>query len=120
MRNLDIVVKDTVVEKANGNEHIIAKKSTSSTMFKVTLFLEGNDLPFVNKVTYTLHETFKNRIKKIKRSLSNPNCTLVFYAWGTFTVKVKVESLKGDNLVISHPLQFGSEVQSGKYKIEYK
>ena len=119
MRNLNIFVKDTVVENVNGEESIIAKKSTNKTMFKVTLVLGGNDLPFIKEVTYTLHKTFKNRIKRIERSISNPDCRLVFYAWGTFTVIAKVETLKGGSFQISHPLQFGTEVQSGKYPIKY-
>ena len=120
MRNLNVFAKDTVVEKDNGKEFIIAKKSTNKTLFKVTLTLGGNDLPFVKEVTYTLHQTFKNRAKKIERSISNPDCKLVFYAWGTFTVIVKLKTLKGDSFQFSHPLQFGNEVQGGKYSFKYK
>ena len=119
MRNLNIFAKDTVVEKDDGKEFIIAKKSTNKTLFKVTLALGGNDLPFVKEVTYMLHQTFKNRVKKIERSISNPDCKLVFYAWGTFIIIVKVKTLKGDSFQFSHPLQFGDEVQSGKYPFKF-
>lgn len=120
MSNLNIYVKDTAIEKVDGEEFITAKKTTTNkTMFKVTLSLGGNDLPFVRGVTYVLHKTFKNRVKRVERSISNPKCKLEFYAWGVFTVVVNIETLKGESLQISHPLQFGSEVQSGNYSIKY-
>jgi len=118
---MNLFITDTAINiDSSGGNYILAKKSTGKkTIYRVKVELEGNDLPFVKEVKYILHKTFKNNQKLIERTLSNPNCRLVFYAWGTFTIIAKIETLKGDVYQITHPLQFGKEIQSGNFQIKY-
>jgi transcription initiation factor IIF auxiliary subunit len=122
MNRTSIEIRDTAVTReANGTEIILAKKtSTNRTSYKVTIEATGNDTPFVKRITYVLHPTFRNRIKPVTRSLSNPSCSLSFYAWGTFSVEAKIEFASGEISKIRHALRFDEDIRGGNYKIVYR
>jgi len=118
---MNIEIRDTAVTKALDGKKIIQAKRPpgKKTTYRVNVEIVGDDTPFIKKVTYILHPTFKNRIKTVSRMLSNPNCAIAFYAWGIFNIEAKVEFMNGSEYSISHFLRFNEDIQSGKYNIVY-
>ncbi len=123
--NLD--VKDSIFDPnctdekqkyiAHFKKHALSKKDESKkdkTFYKVWLYLEGPDLPFVKSVKYYLHKSFPNPVKMVERKASNSNCALVLWTWGFFTVKVEIEDMKGRVITMEHYLNYGNELKSDK------
>ncbi len=98
----------------NGGEKVICYRNPrrqTESLYKVWIYLDGPSLPFVDRVTYVLHPTFPNPERTLARSLSNPNCEMVIWAWGVFTLKAVVEDKQGKLLKINHYLTFGRQLQ---------
>ena len=96
------------------------KESTRSKkkLYKVKIFIEGKDLPYVKQVKYTLHSTFgKNRVKIITRKPGNLECGLVIWTWGVFTVQVEIEDIKGNIIKMDHRLTFGEQLRETSVKV---
>lgn len=94
--------------------HVREKKGRK--YYKVWIYLEGNDLPYVENVTYTLHETFKNPVRTVPRSPSNPNCTLVIWTWGVFLVKATIVDKQGFTYLVNHQLTYDKQFPKDKDK----
>ena len=116
-RTYEIEVKDSIFNprEASDTEDLVAhyKRAPSrndKTHYKVYLYLEGKDLPFIRRVKYVLHRTFRNNVKIIERTTINPNCMLVLWTWGIFTVKVEIEDINGNVISIDHYLTYGDEI----------
>jgi len=109
---LDIEVRDTVfdpdVPRANARVHFY--KEDGKTIFKVHLYLQGYDLPYIESVTYTLHETFLRPNRTVRRTPSNPNCKLMIWTWGLFVVKATIVDIKGFNYSLEHALTYDREL----------
>ena len=115
----DIKVKDSIFSpnQKGLNNNLIAhyKKNISrnrKTLYKVYIYIEGKDLPFIKKVTYTLHKTFRSPVKTIQRKSDNTNCSIVIWTWGLFNVKVELEDINGEKIYMNHYLKYGSEIKS--------
>ncbi|WP_075340945.1 pYEATS domain-containing protein [Tenacibaculum agarivorans] len=118
-RTYDIRVKDSIFNPhTNERKEGIAffRKKGKTMFYKVNLYLEGNDLPFIKKVTYHLHKTFKNRERVIERTPGNFNCKLVLWTWGLFTVKIEIEDITGRKFHLTHYLTYGNEITKGQVK----
>lgn len=87
------------------NVHI--NSSGKSPLYKVWLFLSGNDLPYVENTTYELHKTFKNPFRRIERNLNNLDCRLTIWTWGIFEIKATILHKSGRTYSISHYLNYG-------------
>jgi len=87
--------------------------------YKVYLYLEGEDLPYIRRVVYRLHSTFKNPTRAVPRTASNPNCLLELWTWGVFTVNIQVEDKRGQTYAFTHRLKFDQELPNneGRYKV---
>lgn len=114
---LDIEVKDTVLDPnlppSDPSRKIHYRKEGEETYYyKVWLYLEGHDLPYVESVTYTLDETFPNPNRTVARTHSNPNCQLVIWTWGFFTVKATIIDKKGFTYEVTHELSYDKELTS--------
>lgn len=111
----NITVRDSIFKpglRIKGLESVAHYRKKNKTFFyKVHLFLEGKDLPFIKKATYYLHKTFKNQVRTIERSPENFNCELVLWTWGIFTVKVELEDIKGRKIMLEHYLSYGDEIE---------
>ena len=97
------------------------RESTRSKkkLYKVKIYVDGKDLPYVKQVTYILHSTFgKNRVKTIKRKPNNLQCGLVIWTWGVFTVKAEIEDLKGNIIKLEHRLTFGDELNESSVRVK--
>jgi transcription initiation factor IIF auxiliary subunit len=113
---LDIEVRDTVLDpnlppSAVRKIHF-RKEGEDTYYYKVWLYLAGRDLPYVESVTYTLDETFPNPNRTVRRTPSNPNCQLVIWTWGLFTVKATIVDKKGFSYEVMHELSYDKELTS--------
>jgi len=82
-----------------------------TTFYKVWIYLDGNDLPFVESVTYVLHRTFPEPYQTVRRTLSNPNCQLVIWTWGVFPIKAIVKDKTGHSREIEHNLSYDRQLR---------
>ncbi len=111
VRRLDIKVRDSVFEPGSSSRKVYYKKTGDSALYKVWLFLDGDDLPYVLGVTYRLHSTFPDPNQTIRRTLSNPNCQLVIWTWGLFKIKALIEEKSGVIREFDYQLQYDKELQ---------
>jgi hypothetical protein len=77
-----------------------------STNYKVWIFLEGRGTYDVDYIIYKLHSTFSDPIRKVSRTLSNPNCGLVIWTWGTFDLGIEIVFKTGEKISASHQMSF--------------
>lgn len=105
---MNIKVVDTIIPPYSSKKMgYIDKSSTNKNpYYRVWMYLEGPDLPYVEKVTYVLHSTFNNPLRSVNRTPANPNCSVDIWTWGIFTVKVIIEDKRGDTTVIHHRLMY--------------
>ena len=118
---LDVQIKDTVFDPdpTGSVKKVMIKEKGGITYYKVFLYLEGEDVSLVESVTYILHRTFSNPIRTVRRTPSNPNCQLVVWTWGVFTVRVKIIDKRGLTFQLSHPLTYEDELPSSKEQYEH-
>jgi transcription initiation factor IIF auxiliary subunit len=110
-RRLDLKVRDTVFEPGSASKKAYYKMSGKTALYKIWLFLDGDDLPYVSSVTYKLHETFPNPVQTVRRTLSNPNCQLTIWTWGLFRIKALLEEKSGVIRELDYHLQYDRELQ---------
>jgi len=92
----------------------------SKVLYKVWVFLDGRDMPFVQSVQYHLHPSFRNTQYQIDKSHSNPNFALVIWTWGIFNVKAEVTLISGEILVLNHLLTYANNFDSDEDVIQWK
>ena len=118
MRNYDIKVCDTAFDPRDNSKVIHYKKMDNRNLYKVWIYLDGKDLPYVEGVNYLLHSTFENPRQSISRTSSNPNCSLIIWTWGIFTVRVNVSLKNGERIELLHELTYNQMFD--KKDIEFK
>ncbi len=111
---LDIEVKDSVFDpdlpRTSSSKIYFRVGTDGKIYYKVWLYLEGNDLPYIKSVTYTLHESFREPNQTVRRTSSNPNCKLLIWTWGLFTVGATIIDKKGRTYKVSHELRYDKEL----------
>lgn len=116
--SIDIKVRDSIFEVGSiesKDQRKAYKKNISSgnkPLYKVWIYLEGDDLPFVKRVKYVLHSTFRDPIHIIERTTINQNCAMAFWTWGIFEVKVELEDIRGRVMMIRHKLQYYRQLKN--------
>ncbi|MBX2826807.1 MAG: hypothetical protein KTR22_01510 [Flavobacteriaceae bacterium] len=124
LKTYNLRVNDTLVDfdESNDAQQTVFYREASRSkrkLYKVRIFLEGRDLPYVKQVKYTLHSTFgKNRVKVVRRRPANLDCGLLIWTWGIFTVHVEIEDLKGRVTELEHYLTFGEQLQDRRVSIQ--
>ncbi len=83
-------------------------KGEKTVWYKVWIYLDGPDLPFVQSVTYKLHPTFPNPVRHISCTPDNPKAAFYIWTWGVFTIEAEIEDLKGRTMRTSHFLTYDS------------
>jgi len=112
-RSLSLTVKDSLFDPDSSERFAQFRKGpTGETLYKVCIYLDGPDLPFVQDVVYNLHETFSPPTRRVSRSLTNPRCKLEIWTWGIFTITATIETKAGDQLTLTHGLGYGQEISS--------
>lgn len=109
----NIVIKDSLLDP-NGqslkSKAYFKSPKEGRELYKVHIYLEGRDLPFVKEVKYILHKSFRNPVVKVPRTLDNQNCMLTIWTWGIFTVKAEIEDVNGQILRLEHYLNYGDQI----------
>jgi len=103
----------------NGTLEVRYHKSGGASLYKVWLFLAGNDLPFVESATYQLHETFPDPVRTATRALGNPDCRIVIWTWGVFQVNATILDKTGVTYALSQQLNFGELLNQYGGQIKY-
>ncbi len=119
---LNVQVKDTVFDPdlpPSAPKKVNVREQEGTTYYKVWIYLGGEDLPYVESVTYTLHETFRNPERTVRLTPSNPNCELVIWTWGVFTVKAKIFDKRGLTFEVSHYLTYDKELPPNDDAYDY-
>ena len=104
----NISVRDSIFDpnSREQNEVQYHKDSDGRICYKVWIFLEGRDTDHVDHTIYTLHSTFSDPIRKVSRTISNPNCGLVIWTWGTFELGIEIILKTGEKISASHQMSF--------------
>ena len=123
-QTINVRVKDSVFNPSTSDRTIVVRRADATggkpALYRVYLYLEGDDLPFVESVRYLLHESFDNRERTIVRSPSNPNCELVIWTWGLFRVTVTINDKRGQSFALHRDLQYDRELKSSGAKYQYQ
>ena len=113
-RELDLRVVDTVLgppEEKDGPRTVRARLKEGTRYYQVRIYLEGNDLPFVESVTYHLHPTFRDPHRTVERSSANPSCEIVVLTWGIFDLVAEIRDKSGRVYDLEHAMQYGEELR---------
>jgi transcription initiation factor IIF auxiliary subunit len=101
--NKRVFVRESLFNPASNDRKIyFVKGDEKEKLYKVWIYLEGEGLSFVESVVYKLHPTFPNPERKVARSLGNPNCSLMIWTWGLFTIEVTINFVTGETLKTKH------------------
>ena len=119
---LEIEVRDTVFDPnvKRSMAKVYVRREEGRPIYKVYIYLEGFDLPYIESVTYTLHETFLHPTRTVRRTPSNPTCNLVIWTWGLFVVKALIVDIKGATYAIEHALTYDKELPSDSDRYFYE
>jgi hypothetical protein len=80
--------------------------------YRVWIHLAGVKLPFVDEVTYRLHESFKPALHRVVRGPANPICALEIWTWGLFEVSASVRMKTGEVVALSHMLTYDKQFKA--------
>jgi transcription initiation factor IIF auxiliary subunit len=108
-----IIVRDSLFDPTGKDQSTVKynKSKGSKPRFRVWIYLDGKDTYYVDYVIYRLHSTFQNPIRKVERSLSNPNCSLIIWTWGIFELVVEIVLKNGDKISATHPMTYGEQLK---------
>lgn len=124
MRQLDVQLRDTVFNPSLPPDSPkvvhVRKVDATKTLHKVWLYLIGNDLPFVQAVTYRLHPSFPDPVQTVRRSLSNPNCQLIVWTWGLFPIRATIEDRSGGIYELEYTLRFDQDLKQEGIQYVYE
>ena len=87
----------------------VLNADSDTPLYRVFLYLDGDDLPFVKEATYHLHPTFQAPIQTVRRSIGNPKCKLQIWTWGLFVVQVVVLDSRGGQTTLQLELRYDEE-----------
>lgn len=120
-RKYDINICDSVLEPDTYSKDILYKQSGNKKLYRVWLYLDGKDLPYVENVTYILHSSFPNPQRIVRRTPSNHNCSLVIWTWGLFNVKGFTLFKDGSKNEFSHQLTYSNSFNEKEVKfVQFK
>ena len=109
---------ETSPKKTDGKYKVNYEKGESA-LYKVWFFLVGIDLPFIDFVNYHLHETFPEPVRRVQRTVGNPNCILEIWTWGIFPVIVDIVDKSGRTYRLERQLTYGNLLKEYKNQIEF-
>ena len=119
---LNLEVKDSLFDPSlpPNEAKVHVRKKDGREYCKVWVYLEGSDLPYVERVTYALHESFQNPVQTVDRTPSNPNCALSFWTFGAFLVKATILDKKGFSYLVEHQLGYERQFPTEREKYVYE
>ena len=118
---IDVLVKDSVfdpnlsadpTQAARARHTVYVKFRDAQPLYKVWLYLEGRDLPYVESVTYLLpQQLFDPAERTVRRELTNQNCQLIIWTPGYFPVRASIRDKLGRVYDITRELSYGRELE---------
>jgi hypothetical protein len=120
---INLEVKDSVFNPARSKDDpenkVSYRREGDVYYYKVWLYLEGYDLPYVESVTYQLDSSFPEANQTVQRTVTNPNCQLTIWTWALFTVVATITDKKGYKYQVSHQLGYKEQLptEEGKYDL---
>lgn len=113
---LDIQFYNEVIDENNNVKYF---KSGSRYLYWHRIYAQGRDLDKVKEITYILHSSFANPIRKI--STRSNGFELITWAWGEFTIKTIITTIDGEEHYKDFPFRFGDKLRDAKRNnIEFK
>ncbi len=113
-RPLELQIKDSAfdpdVPDRGKDQRILIRQTNGRTLYRIFIYLDGPDLPFVQAVTYFLHPTFKPSQRTVSRTPRNPTCKLELWTWGIFEISARVIDKSGDTFPLTHTLEYEREI----------
>jgi len=108
-----IEVKDSIFDPDSSEKKVPVRNPTSdSPVYRVFLYLDGPGLFNVTSVTYVLHPTFKEPVRQVVRTPSNPRCKLEMWTWGLFRVQAIITDTQGNVTTLTHDLQYNKQFEA--------
>lgn len=123
LKRRDIEIHDSAFDPdlpRSGQKIRYRKEGQKAAHYRVFLYADGRDLPYVSSVTYHLHKTFPNPTRVVRRTPSNPRCTLKLWTWGLFDVRAVIKDKQGDEYEVFHRLSYDREIgnlPAGDYEL---
>ena len=120
---INLEVKSSVfnpaLPKEDPQNKVSFRQEADVYYYKVWLYVEGYDLPYVDSVTYSLdRSSFPEPDQTVQRTVANPNCQLTIWTWGLFTVVATIIDKKGNKYQVSHQLNYKEELPTNEDKYE--
>jgi transcription initiation factor IIF auxiliary subunit len=117
-KHFDIQVRDSLLDPAqSASKEAHYRDRAERPLYQVWLFLDGPDLPYVDRVTYKLHPTFPNPLLTVERTPSNPNCKVAIWTWGIFTIETTIQTKTGPSITFSHKMTYGLEIEQAEINL---
>ena len=86
--------------------------SSHRVLYHVTIRLKGRDLPYVASASYHLPSLFRERICRVDRASSNPDCRLTIWTSGMFSVLVVITLKSAKRIAVDYRLRYGEAMQA--------
>ena len=104
-QELRVSVQETLFEQGKQEIHFFQRNGRRN--YRVTLSIEGRDVPYISHVDYYLHKSFgAGSLNSIERTVYNQNCALHFWTWGTFEVVLLIHDKVGNTYELSYQLAY--------------
>jgi transcription initiation factor IIF auxiliary subunit len=112
-RTLSVEVRDSLFDP-DTTERVaqFRRQPSGDSLYRVFIYLDGPDLPFVREAAYHLHETFSPPVRRVTRTVSDPRCKLMIWTWGLFRVKVIITPKAGRQITLYHDLNYDRQIHS--------
>lgn len=109
-----ITIVDTAIDPKTTSDHasprqVRYQKAGGRDLYKVWIYLDGPDVPFVQAAIYELHPSFAQRVHSVSRTVANPSCALIIWTWGIFEVKATLRMKSGESVELTHKLTYDRE-----------
>src|SRR5712692_5381647 len=110
---LEVEVKDSALDPDSADRTILWRNPESAQpLYRVFLYLDGRDLPFVSTVTYQLDPSFTPNTYTVTRSLANPRCKTEIWTWGLSRVAATILDRKGNTHLRYRDLEYDKEFRT--------
>ena len=118
---LNLEVKDSVFDPSQqlSEAKVHVREKDDKKYCQVWIYLEGVDLPYVDQVTYVLHEDMKPPVQTVNRTPTNPNCAVAIWTPGPFLVKARILDKKGFSYLVDHSLTYEKQLPTDPQKYDY-
>lgn len=111
---VDTAIDPNLAPDASGARVVRFQRAGDRDLYKVWIYLDGPDVPFVQAAIYELHPSFAQRVHSVSRTVANPSCALIIWTWGIFDVKVTLRMKSGEAVELTHKLTYDREFANKK------